>query len=79
MSVDLGIGTTLAIFQASGKHPEDSDRLNRRVRLGVTEVAASCIRDVLQAIVRCWSSMIIIDNHAHWLRDHVGVRERTIF
>ena len=37
--MDLGIGTTLAIFQASGKYPEESNRLNRRVRLRVTEVA----------------------------------------
>ena len=39
MSVDLGMGTTLANFQASGKQPVVSDRLNSRVRLGVTEVA----------------------------------------
>ena len=39
MSVDLGTGTTLANFQASGKQPEVSDRLKRRVRLRVTEEA----------------------------------------
>ena len=39
MSVDLGTGTTLASFQASGKRPVVSDWLNRRVRLGAMEVA----------------------------------------
>ena len=36
MSVDLGTGTTL---HASGKHPDVSDKLNRRVRLGEIEAA----------------------------------------
>ena len=38
-SDDLGTGTTLANFQASGKVPDVSDKLNRWVRLGAIDVA----------------------------------------
>ena len=34
MSVDLETGTMRASFQASGKIPEDNDKLNSLVRLG---------------------------------------------
>ena len=41
MSVDLGIGTTLASFHESGKQPEVSDKLNRRARLGAIDEAVA--------------------------------------
>ena len=37
----MGIGTTLASFQESGKKPEVRDRLNRRARLGAIDEAVA--------------------------------------
>ena len=64
ISVDLGIGTTRAIFHASGKLPVDSDRLKRRVRLGVIEVAVplSILADISSGPEDLLPSSLVIDD-----------------